>query len=182
MIPAYGSDARRRTVAEHPAAPHPDPADWPAPRPRRDQRAAPPCRRARRRSASCAGRCLLGGLVIIADLAAHGRDPAHGRARTIARAIGTVDEILNFVLFSILGIVVVRDTGLIYLGVIAGVFAALLDASWSPRRGIMAPTRARSSAIEEYFVSNLVIGIVFAGVSGVVYVLVQRWSGGRRTR
>jgi hypothetical protein len=36
--------------------------------------------------------------------------------------------------------------------------------------------------IEEYFIKNLAIGTLFAGLSGVVYVLVQRWSGGRRSR
>ena len=35
-------------------------------------------------------------------------------------------------------------------------------------------------SIEEYFVRNLTIGTLFAGLSGVVYMLVQRWSGGRR--
>ena len=69
----------------------------------------------------------MGGLVIIVDLATQ-----VALQRTLAPeevdAIGAADEIINFVLFSVLGILVVRDSGLIYLGAIAGVFASLLDA------------------------------------------------------
>ena len=32
------------------------------------------------------------------------------------------------------------------------------------------------------FLFNLAIGTVFAGISGVVYAVLQRWSGGRRQK
>jgi hypothetical protein len=124
---------------------------------------------------------LIGGLVIIADLTAQAVSQ-----RTISPddlvAIGTTDDIVNYVLFSILGILVVRETGLIYLGAIAGVFASLLDAIVVATASSMAPPSGPEVTIEEYFIKNLAIGTLFAGLSGVVYVLVQRWSGGRRSR
>ncbi len=97
-------------------------------------------------------------------------------------AIATVDNIINFVLFSILGVVVVRDTGLVYMGAITGVFAALLDAIVVAAAATMAPPPGAAPPIEEYFVSNLAIGTLFAGLSGVVYSAVQRWSGTRRQK
>ena len=35
-------------------------------------------------------------------------------------AIADVDEILNYVLFALLGVLVVRDTGIMYAGAVAG--------------------------------------------------------------
>jgi hypothetical protein len=124
---------------------------------------------------------LIGGLVIIVDLAAQ----AFSQRTLIADeldAIGTADEIINFVLFSILGILVVRDSGLIYLGAIAGVFASLLDAIVVAAATSMAPPPGQAAPVEEVFLFNLAIGTVFAGVSGVVYAMLQRWSGGRRQK
>jgi hypothetical protein len=46
----------------------------------------------------------------------------------------------------------------------------------------MVPPTPPPDALWIGFARNLVIGTVFAGLSGVVYMLVQRWSGGRRTR
>jgi hypothetical protein len=148
-------------------------------RPVRDGR-APPTPRAASASILRWG-LLIGGLVIIVDLAAQ---IATQRAVTAddQAAIATVDNIVNFVLFSILGVVVVRDTGLIYMGAVTGVFASLLDAIVVAAAASMAPSAGPAPPIEEYFVSNLAIGTLFAGVSGVVYAAVQRWSGSRRQK
>jgi membrane associated rhomboid family serine protease len=97
-------------------------------------------------------------------------------------AIASVDELVNFVLFAILGVVVVRDTGLIYMGAITGVFAALLDAVVVAAANTMAPPPGPTQPIEEYIVSNLALGTLFAGASGIVYALIQRWSGNRRQK
>ena len=70
---------------------------------------------------------LIGGLVIIVDLGAQAISQRTASPDDLD-AIGTADELINFVLFAVLGILVVRDGGLIYLGAIAGVFASLLDA------------------------------------------------------
>ena len=123
----------------------------------------------------------MGGLVIIVDLAtqvALQRMPAPDEVD----AIGAADEIINFVLFSILGILVVRDSGLIYLGAIAGVFASLLDTVVVAAAASMAPPAGQPAPIGDVFLFNLAIGTVFAGIGGVVYALLQRWSGGRRQK
>jgi hypothetical protein len=123
----------------------------------------------------------MGGLVIIADLATQALLQRTFSAED-ARALTTVDEIVNYVLFSLLGILVVRQTGLSYAGAVAGVFASLLDAIVVASASLLAPAATPFAAVEEIFLSNLAIGTVFAGVSGLVYSLVQRWSGGRRSR
>jgi hypothetical protein len=125
---------------------------------------------------------LIGGLVIIADLAAQAIAQRNLGADDVNNTIGTADDIVNFVLFSILGILVVRDSGVIYMGAIAGVFAALLDAIVVAAASSMAPTPGQDQPpLDEYFVRNLAIGMLFAGVSGVVYALIQRASRGRRS-
>jgi hypothetical protein len=124
---------------------------------------------------------LVGGLVIIVDLASRAIVQRSLSADDQA-LVATIDDIANYLLFSALGIIVVRDTGIIYLGAIAGVFAALLDASVVALATLMAPPAGPAPAVEDVFITNLVIGTLFAGVSGVVYQLVQNWSGGRRPR
>jgi hypothetical protein len=131
---------------------------------------------------------LIGGLVIIADLSAQAIIE-----RTLnvddATAVETVDELANYVLFSLLGILIVRDTGLMYAGLVAGVFASLLDAIvvaaatlMAPQAAAIAPPATTMSIAEEGFVYNLAIGTAFAGASGVVYALVQRMARGRKSR
>jgi hypothetical protein len=119
--------------------------------------------------------------VIIADLTAMA-----AFQRTISpddrAAIQTLDDLANYALFSILGVVVVRETGLMYAGVIAGVVAAALDGIVVAAARIMAPIAGMTAPIEDVFITNLIIGAVFSGVSGVIFMLVRRWSGGRRTR
>jgi hypothetical protein len=134
---------------------------------------------------------LLGGLVIIVDLASQ-----VASQRTVSADdldfIENADQILNFLLFSILGVVVVRDSGLVYLGAIAGIFASLLDAivvaaatSMAPPPGAVEDLVVFGFAISPVvagFLFNLAMGTVFAGISGVVYALFQRWSGGTRQK
>lgn len=122
---------------------------------------------------------LFGGLVIIADLATLAMIQ-----RTFSpddhAAIGQADELLNWILFSILGIVVVRSTRLFYAGVLAGVVGALVDSVVVAAAQIMAPIGGTQVSIQEVLVRNLVIGVAFAGVSGIVYALVQRSAGRSR--
>ncbi len=124
---------------------------------------------------------LLGGLVIIVDLSTQ-----VVMQRTLlpeeVDAVGAADQIINFVLFSILGILVVRDSGVIYLGAVAGMFASLLDAVVVAAATSMAPPPGQPAPIEDVFLLNLAIGTVFAGVGGLVYATLQRWSGGRRQK
>lgn len=124
---------------------------------------------------------LLGGLVIIADLSTQAVTQRTLSTDDVS-LIQTVDELANYVLFSMLGILVVRDTGLLYAGAVAGVFASILDAIVVAAALLLAPTPTPVAVIEQGIAYNLAIGTVFAGISGLVYALVQRWSGGRRTR
>ena len=179
MIPhmALTPGGGRSPSTQPPPAPPPAGQPRPAPQPRK----APP-RPVRAATLSILRwAVLLGGLVIIADLAAMA-----AFQRTISpddrAAIQTLDDLANYALFSILGVTVVRETGLMYVGVIAGACAALLDATVVAAARIMAPIAGMTAPIEDVFITNLVIGAVFAGVRGVVYMLVRRWSGGRRTR
>jgi hypothetical protein len=124
---------------------------------------------------------LIGGLVIIADLGAQAMSQRTASPDDLS-AIGSADELINFMLFSILGILVVRDTGVFYLGAVSGVLASLLDALVVAAAASMAPPAGGSVPLEEYFARNLAIGILFAGVSGVMYFVVQRWPGSRRSK
>ena len=124
---------------------------------------------------------LLGGLVIIADLAAMAAFQRTTSPDDLS-AIQTVDDLANYALFSILGVVVVRDTRLFYAGVIAGLLASFLDGVVVAAARLMAPIAGVTAPIQDVFVTNLVIGVVFAGVSGLVFMLVRRWSGGPRPR
>ena len=124
---------------------------------------------------------LIGGLVIIADLASQ----ALAQRTTSPDDLGALydaDVLINYVLFSILGIVVVRDTGVFYLGAVAGVLASLLDALVVAAASSLAPPPGGAEPLVETFARNLAIGIVFAGLSGVTYYFVQRWSGARRSK
>ena len=81
-------------------------------------------------------------------------------------AIADVDEILNYVLFALLGVLVVRDTNIMYAGVVAGFVASLLDAIVVSAASLMVqptpPPRRCGSASAR----NVFTGTVFAGLSG----------------
>jgi hypothetical protein len=124
---------------------------------------------------------LIGGLVIITDLAATALIQRTVSADDMA-AIADVDEILNYVLFALLGVLVVRDTNIMFAGALAGIFASLLDAIVVTAASLMVPPTPPPDALAVGFARNLIIGTVFAGLSGVVYALVRRWSGGQRSR
>ena len=157
------------------------------PRPSPPSSSQPPGRNGRRldlRTASASlvrWSLLIGGLVIIADLAAQALSQ-RAVSQDDLTTIDGADQIINYVLFSVLGIVVVRDTGLFYLGAIAGVLAALLDAIVVAAAASMAPPPGGPPPIAEYFARNLAIGIVFAGLSGAMYGLMQRWARGQGKR
>jgi hypothetical protein len=124
---------------------------------------------------------LIGGLVIITDLAATAMIQRTVSADDIA-AIADVDEILNYVLFALLGVLVVRETNIMYAGAVAGLFASLIDATVVTAASLMVPPVPTPDMLLVGFGHNLLVGTVFAGLSGVVYALVQRWSGGQRSR
>ena len=59
-----------------------------------------------------------------------------------------IDELANYVLFSLLGVLVVRDTGVILAGVVAGVFASLLDAIVVTAASLMVPPPPSAEMLE----------------------------------
>ena len=124
---------------------------------------------------------LVGGLVIIIDLLTMLITEQTANPDEIA-VWAQVDEFANYILFSLLGVLVVRDTGVMLTGAVAGVFASLLDAIVVTAASLMVPPPLTTDVLEFRFAYNLIIGVVFAGLSGVVYALVQRWSDGQRNR
>ena len=69
-----------------------------------------------------------------------------------------------------------------FAGAVAGIFASLLDAIVVTAASLMVPPTPPPDALAVGFARNLIIGTVLAGLSGIVYALVQRWSGGQRSR
>jgi hypothetical protein len=124
---------------------------------------------------------LFGGLVIIVDLGFTALQQRSLSADDV-QAWETLDEILNYVLFSVLGVMVVRETNIIFAGAVAGLLAGLLDAIVVTAASLMVPPQPTLEVLEIGIARNLIIGLVFAGLSGVVYALVQRWSSGQRPR
>jgi hypothetical protein len=128
---------------------------------------------------------LIGGLVIIVDL---GTQILSQRALSpddrVYAEMG--DQIVNWILYSLLGIGVARATGLIYSGVLAGLLASVLDASVVAAAAALAPpipgVASMGDLIVASFEMNVVDGTLFTAVSCVVYVLIQRWSAGQRRR
>ena len=124
---------------------------------------------------------LFGGLVIVADLffmllmerSLNGDD---------ASSLLQIDLFLNLVLFSILGVLVVRQARVMFAGAIAGLLAGLLDAVVISAALLMVPPMPSLDALEFQFAQNVVMGTLFAGLSGVVFALAQRWSSGQRRR
>lgn len=160
-----------------PSPPPPEPHDNPAP-----QRGVRKPRWTRSTSISVLRLGLLiGGLVIITDLAAMAMSQRTVIPDDLA-AIADADEILNYMLYALLGVLVVRDTRVLLSGVAAGLLASLLDALVVTVTRLMVPPSTPPDVLAFNFGWNLLIGTVFAGLSGVVYALVQRWSGGQRSR
>ena len=124
---------------------------------------------------------LIGGLVIIVDLLTMLATEQTTSPDEIA-VWAQIDEFANYVLFSVLGVLVMRETGLMLAGFVAGVFASLLDAIVVTAASLMVPPPPSVDVLEIGFARDLLIGVVFSGLSGVVYGLVQRWSDGQRRR
>jgi len=122
---------------------------------------------------------LLGGLVIIVDLGTHAiLQRATGDADALAE-LSNANTIANVVLFSILGAVVARQTGIWYLAALAGFLAALLDGVVVATAASMAPPPGEPMPVDMYLLQNLVIGTIPAAVSGFVASMVERFSGPR---
>ena len=133
---------------------------------------------------------LVGGLVIIADLGTQAILQRTASSDDMA-AIYMANQVVDTVLFIVLGFLIVRDTGLIYAGVVAGLFGGVLDAIVTTAAALLAPHPPPAPDVPQLsdqmviligFATNVGLGVIFAGASGAIYALVQRLPGGRRPR
>jgi hypothetical protein len=122
---------------------------------------------------------ILGGLVIIVDLGTHALLQRMSSNGEVLNELGNANTIANVVLFSILGAVVARQTGIFYLGAVAGLLASLVDGLVVATAGSMAPPPGGAPPIDQYLAFNIAIGTIPAAVSALVSNLVERMSGPR---
>jgi hypothetical protein len=121
---------------------------------------------------------LIGGLVIIADLATQAI-MQRSTGQDVLDQLDSANKVINVVLFSILGAVVARQTGLFYLSALAGLLASLLDAAVVLTASSMAPPPGGTVPVDTYLLLNVAFGVIPAGISGFVSSLVERASGPR---
>jgi hypothetical protein len=121
---------------------------------------------------------LMGGLVIIVDL---GTQAMLQRASSpdVVNDLSIANQVANVVLFSILGAVVARATGLFVLSAVAAVLAALVDGVVVATAASLAPTANGPMPLGEYMLLNLALSTIPATVSGFVSSMVERMSGPR---
>jgi hypothetical protein len=123
----------------------------------------------------------MGGLVILVDLLFMLLMERSLNADDVA-GFAQIDLFVNLVLFSILGVLVVRQCHVMFAGAVAGLLAGLLDAIVVSAATLMVPPTPSMDVLEFQFAQNVVVGMLFAGLSGVTFALVQRWSSGQRRR
>lgn len=116
---------------------------------------------------------LIGGLVIIADLATLAM-VQRSFSQDDQVAIFQTDVMANWVLFSILGVVVVRETRVFYAGILAGIFAALVDTAVVYVAQTMADMGGPSINLVDVVLQSIVVNVGFAAVSGIAYYMIQR--------
>lgn len=121
---------------------------------------------------------LIGGLIIIADLATRAVQQRGALSGDVMNAIDLADLVVNIALFSFLGAAVLRETGMVYMAALAGLLAGLLDGLVVAASVSLAP-RAGDQAPEEHILWNLVLGTLFAALSAGVNRLMQRRIGRR---
>ena len=122
---------------------------------------------------------ILGGLVIIVDLGTHAIQQRIAGTGDVALELTNANLVANVVLFSILGAVVARQTGVFWLGAVAGFLAALLDGLVVATAATLAPPPGEASPVDIYLATNLVIGTIPAAVSALVSNFIERLSGPR---
>ena len=121
---------------------------------------------------------LIGGLVIIADL---GSQVIDQRVTTpeVTNAVNLIDYIVNIVLFSVVGAIVVRETGQVTFGMLAGLVAGLVDGVVVATAASMAALQPNLGPPEELILQNVVLGTFFAAISAAVGRIILRRSGPR---
>ncbi len=127
---------------------------------------------------------LLGGLVIVADLAILALQQRTDATADTANAFDTLDLFVNVILFSLAGGLVFRETGLVRLGVWAGTLAGLAAGAVT---GAAVALTAQPSTIEPpptpdqvwfgTLVTNMFLGTLFSALGAWLASRVGRVRG-----
>jgi len=115
---------------------------------------------------------LIGGLVIIADLGTRAIDQRTSSV-DVQSSLDAADLIINVVLFAFCGVAVVRETGAVYLAILAGLLASLLDGLVVAATDSMAPPPGQWS-VEDDILRNVLIGTLCTAISALVNWLILR--------
>ena len=125
---------------------------------------------------------LIGGLVVIVDLGTQVIEQRLTDLETVNSLI-VADFVINIVLFTMMGAIIARESGLTLLGVIAavaaGLLASLVDGIVVATAASFAPPRETPLPVQEYLLENMTIGTLATGLSAVVITLIDRTLGPR---
>jgi hypothetical protein len=125
---------------------------------------------------------LIGGLVVIVDLGTQVIEQRLTDPETINSLI-VADFVANIILFTMMGAIIARESGLTLLGVIAaliaGLVASLVDGIVVATAASFAPARGTPLPVQEYMLENMTIGTLATGLSAVVITLIDRTLGPR---
>jgi hypothetical protein len=168
-----------------PSAPPPPKVTPPSPnRQTRDPRARPPLPPRALALRALHWVLLLGGLVVIADLGTQVIEQRLNDQEAINSLI-VADFVVNIVLFTMMGAIIARESGLTFLGIVAatlaGLLASLVDGLVVVLAASFAPPRADPLPVQQYLLENIAIGTLATGLSAVVITLIDR-SLGQRSR
>jgi hypothetical protein len=154
--------------------PPPSPPNTPT-RPTREPRKLPPPSPQAAATSVVRWGVLIGGLVIITDLATRALDQ-RVNSPDVQGWVDIADWVINIVLFSFAGAAVLRETRMVYLGALAGMLAGLLDGLIVAATVSMAPMTGDAPP-EDNILRNLAVGTLFATMSALVNRLLLRWRG-----
>jgi hypothetical protein len=125
---------------------------------------------------------LVGGLVIIADLATLALKPRLGGGVEMGYALDVLDIVLNAILFSVAGATVARETGRVALGAATGLLAGFIDGmvvgaalSIAPPAGV--PVGSPEQLWFDNLTSNMLQGTLLATISAWFGTMARQRTG-----
>jgi hypothetical protein len=125
---------------------------------------------------------LIGGLVVIADLGTQVIEQRLTDPEAV-NSLVVADFVVNIVLFTMMGAIIARESGLTLLGIVAaagaGLIASLVDGIVVATAASFAPPRAEPLPVQQYLIENVAIGTLATGLSAVVITLIDRTLGPR---
>jgi hypothetical protein len=152
------------------------------PRQARDARARPPLPPRALALRTLHWVLLIGGLIVIADLGTQVIEQRLTDPEAI-NSLVVADFVINIVLFTMMGAIIARESGLTLLGIlaaaIAGLIASLVDGVVVATAASFAPPRADPVPVQQYLLENVAIGTLATALSAVVITLIDRTLGPR---